>query len=207
MHFLRFPGCSVGRAPNRQFSSKPGLTIPVLPNGAQPVTCHTFDGKSFWCDTDFSKREECRIESLVAETFERVLCFTGGEPLLHEDQEWFQDLFAECKMKGKQVHVETSGTRVPRTLFDWITVSPKYNWKPEAVKLANQVKFLVTKNTSLKEIESVVRAANSMCQFFLSPVFDPNELVRENVDKCFELLREFPGWRLSIQVHKFLGVR
>lgn len=208
MHFLRFPGCSVGRTSAHKYATDSDAVIPVLPSGAEAKECCDFSGTHFWCDTDYDKHEEETVERLVEETFETTVCFSGGEPLIHQSTEWFDRLYSELTIRKKRIHIETSGTIFPKYPFHCLTISPKAGWRYDVISQAHQVKFLITKETSLSLIDEIASAASAECQFFLSPVFDPNALVRENLDWAVMLLQQrYRSWRLSVQVHKWLELR
>ena len=219
MHFLRFPGCNVGRAQGHVlappgfknpvewngFASKP---LVVLPNSEVAKVCTDFTGAHFFCDTDYEQHEEMPLDELVAETYETTVCFTGGEPLLHQKKPWFKELFQKFKQNDVQVHVETSGTIVPKLEFDWLTVSPKDGWQHGCIAVANQLKFLVSpEHDSYSFLDEVARHMSPLCEVYLSPIFDPNALVRANLDYAFEILKTYPGWHLGMQWHKFLNLR
>lgn len=201
MHFLRFPGCSVGRSA----STQQGSLIPILQSGALAKQCCDFSGQHFWCDTDFDSHGNEYLERLVSETFEHTVCFSGGEPLIHQDSPWYHELLKAFQRASVDIHIETSGTILPLDDYDFLTVSPKKGWRYDVIALADQVKFLITKDTDLDLIDEIAVCAKPKCQFFLSPVFDPNSLVRDNVDRCVYLLQHrYRDWRLSVQVHKWL---
>lgn len=210
MHFLRFPGCSVGREQTQKLLGGDPLPFPatILPNGAEAKVCCDFTGTHFFCDTDYAKHEELLLKLLVDETFETVACFSGGEPLIHENSAWYDELYHALRCKGTKIHIETSGTILPNRHYDWLTVSPKANWRYDTITRANQIKFLIGAQPNLNLIDEIADAANHNCQFFLSPIFDPNELVRENLETAIHLLQSrYRSWRLSVQVHKWLSLR
>ena len=51
--------------------------------------------------------------------------------------------------------------------------------------------------------ETVVEAGH----YLISPAFDGPRLERRTLDWCLRLVEENPPWRLSVQVHKLLGIR
>lgn len=66
-----------------------------------------------YCDTDFSRRSECRIEDvigeierLMSETPTHSISLTGGEPLLH----WEAIRSIAERLKGERLFLETNGT-------------------------------------------------------------------------------------------------
>jgi organic radical activating enzyme len=169
--------------------------------------CTSAFGSEFWCDTDYSKHTEVPVEDLLEETYERHVCWTGGEPLMHQAREWMIALNSLFRLRGIQQHVETSGTVPFRMAFDWITVSPKESWRQDVVREADQIKFLVDEQFSLERADEITQLAPERCLVYLSPIFDPNLPVPGNVKLALAYLTQRPQWRLNIQWHKFLGLR
>ncbi|SRR5712692_830705 len=195
MHFLRLPGCSVGKRDPQG---------PLLPTGAAAWKCHTWDGRPFHCDTDFNKHEEVPLQDLMNETWEHRLCLTGGEPLVHS--ELVMTLEEECARRLKHCHIETSGTIRWQKFYDatWLTVSPKLGALPEMLVCADEIKLLVDTDFDLQSVPQEIRNRTNV---FVQPVNYLASINFASVEKCLEVLRAFPGWRLSPQVHKLLFQR
>lgn len=232
MHFIRLPGCSVGKLgvgihhngeTRIEQREEDELTPhPTLPTRKPAWLCHTWNNKPFWCDTDFSKYGEEELDVLLNETWEQHICLTGGEPLIH--REIVNALRTQCQLRGFLLHIETSGTidywweadeldRELDPLRPWITVSPKLGFTPYMVKRADELKLLVGWDFDPKTLDmSFLEHPN----VFVSPI---NKVDKSNLDSLIyteslkglqraqELLREYPNWRLSVQLHKYLGVR
>lgn len=217
MHFIRLAGCSVGHYLRPDTVHKEGEP-PTLPTGKPAWLCHTWDRRPFWCDTDFNKKEEVELEQLLEETWEDHICITGGEPLIHTKviealyKEWCA--YGSAKFCKATIHVETSGTILHDLPVDtfWITCSPKIGWNPEVVKAADELKLLISQDTPDEWPEEFLEHT----RVFLSPI---NQVVNGEIDGIYdtrstaslrraqELLRAHPSWRLSVQLHKYLGVR
>lgn len=208
MHFIRLAGCSVGTKATRDFrvaNNLEGTLLPVLQNGATASMCHTYDGRYFECDTDFHLSEKIPLDSLLLETYEDWLSLTGGEPLNHKDKPWFGELFRLADIRDLNIHIETSGT----VEFDcarrhWITVAPKKNFLPSMVEKANEVRLLVDDSFDIQNVPEVILDHPHVQ---ISPINDEKTINFHNVDLCHELLGLHPSWRLSMQMHKVLGVR
>lgn len=223
MHFIRLPGCSVGKL-ERTVKEHIQDPAPLLSTGKHAWQCHTFDGTPFWCDTDFNKYVEVEGTNLLAETWESHICLTGGEPLIHREViNWFRTHSQLRSVNGKSqpilLHIETSGTidfwweqdLHPVTnhgLFDWrdpwLTVSPKQSWTPYMVKYAQELKLLVDKDFNPDKLDPALRAHP---RTYLSPINDIPDLSQTNLQRALDVLKLQPGWRLSVQLHKYLGVR
>ncbi len=215
MHFVRMAGCSVGRIPTRAFPT------PKLPNGQPAWECHDFANRPFWCDTDFSKYAEVETEELIADTWEHHICLTGGEPLIHPVAVF--QLAQRCIQRGIQLHIETSGT-IDVTMFQpishhdigWITVSPKAGYLPQMIQRADEVKLLVSGHDSYGDLLPLLQA-KPYGRVFLSPINSVTKQEggsvlqehssQQNLQWCMELLRSYPEFRLSVQLHKYLGLR
>lgn len=211
MHFIRLPGCNVGQL---QYASKGDSSrSPTLPSGKPAWKCRTWNGTEFWCDTDFNKYSEVDSADLLAETWENHICITGGEPTNHLHViDFFVQNWARGNM-NRLVHLETSGTKAfvkyPQL---WVTVSPKQNCFPEAVLDADELKLLITSTTE----DRFPTEFNEVPLVFLSPINGPGTVQGDinnpvfskgALTRCHELLQTHPDWRLSVQLHKYLGVR
>ena len=124
-----------------------------------------------------------------------VLC-TGGEPLLQLDDALISDLHEE----GFDIAVETNGTIAVPAGIDWICVSPK-----AGVSLAQ------TSGHELKlvypqfGVDPDQYAKLNFRHFFLQPM---DGVAREEATRqTLEYVLAHPEWRISLQLHKILGVR
>jgi len=164
-----------------------------------------------FCDTDFvgvngpgggrfESADECA--SAVAEKWPAsspggrpfVVC-TGGEPLLQLDE----SLIHALHTRGFEVAVETNGTVIAPAGIDWICVSPKAG-----------TKLLQQRGDELKlifpQLEADPRAFESLQfrHFFLQPMDGPSKDANTNL--AVKYCMEHPRWRLSLQLHKLLGI-
>lgn len=198
MVFIRFAGCSVGR-------------------GKYPFSCTTWDDHIFFCDTNYKRTAAMGIEQLIYEitshNIDRV-CITGGEPLMHPIGNLILKII-EC---GYKVHIETSGTQlIPNVCSDlrykddvWITVSPKKGVHPVILERANEIKVLVGLDTQLEDLLGMFGRLRG--KVWLQPI-DANKTPYSPAEdygpllKCLEFIKHEPAFRLSIQMHKVIGVR
>jgi len=124
-----------------------------------------------------------------------VVC-TGGEPLLQLDQALVDALHgAHC-----EIAIETNGTlRTPRHI-DWICVSPKAGTALELLE-GDELKLVFPQQgLSPAEFEGL-----AFRHFFIQPM-DGAE-TRRNTKLALEYCLQHPKWKLSLQTHKFLGIR
>jgi 7-carboxy-7-deazaguanine synthase len=124
-----------------------------------------------------------------------LIC-TGGEPLLQLDD----PLVWTFHEAGFEIGVETNGTILPPPGIDWVCVSPKGGVEP-VLRKGDELKLLFPqKECSPEEFETL-----QFTHFFLQPIDGPN--LEENTRTALEYCLNHPKWRLSIQIHKLLGVK
>lgn len=175
------------------------------------------NAKCYFCDTDFITPDPSggRFESSDALSGEiekiwtarvtekhdvkRFVVFTGGEPLLQLDSA----LLKSVKQNGFQIAVETNGTIVAPEGIDWLTVSPKPN--SELLQITGDELKLVYPHEVIPEQVAHL----PFTHFFLSPLAverDPEQTQR-NIEQTVAYCETHPQWRLSLQSHKFIGIR
>lgn len=124
------------------------------------------------------------------------LVCTGGEPTLQLD-DVLVDAFHAA---GFAVAVETNGTqRVPASL-DWVCVSPKAG-APLTQRSGDELK-VVMPQTGL-DLDALT--ALNFAHFFAQPMDGPD--MEANTAAAVRFCLEHPPWRLSLQMHKLVGLR
>jgi 7-carboxy-7-deazaguanine synthase (Cx14CxxC type) len=194
-------------------------------NTGRPAVLCRFAGCNLWsgreadrsearcrfCDTDFvgtdgpnggSFAAAADLAAAVARVWDGrvgttpfVVC-TGGEPLLQLDR----PLIAALHGAGFEVAVETNGTVAAPEGLDWICVSPKAG-----------ADLVQRKGDELKLVYPQPGAEPGLFEgldfrhFFLQPMDGPDRAAntRAAIDFCLAN----PRWRVSLQMHKVLGLR
>jgi organic radical activating enzyme len=165
-----------------------------------------------WCDTDFAAEGAVKMtqDEIVARLLEldthgaRMVVVTGGEPTL----QWDAPLADAIHAAGFRIHMESNGTHVPEGAVDWLTVSPKPQFHTKSLTLAagvpaSEVKVVVddtVDGSTLDRYAAQYRAE----QYFVQPCMD--DRYKEHLARAIALAQEHPRWRLSLQLHKILGV-
>ena len=123
-----------------------------------------------------------------------VVC-TGGEPLLQLDERVIEALHE----RGFEVAVETNGTQPAPEGLDWICVSPK-SAAPVLLDHGDELKLVFPQREAMPERFAALRFRH----FFLQPMDGADRLcnTRLAVDYC----KAHPQWRLSVQMHKLVGI-
>ncbi|MBL8631379.1 MAG: 7-carboxy-7-deazaguanine synthase [Rhodospirillaceae bacterium] len=194
-------------------------------NTGKPAVFCRFSGCNLWsglerdrasavcqfCDTDFvgtdgdgggKFKSADDLADVIARTWtgngtgEKFVVFTGGEPLLQLDTALINAVHA----RGFKIAIETNGTINVPAGVDWICVSPKAD-----------AELLVTAGDELKLIYPQTRgeperyADLKFTHRFLQPM--DNIARSENTQAAVQYCMAHPEWRLSLQTHKFLGIR
>jgi len=163
-----------------------------------------------FCDTDFvgtdgsggGKFETAQdLADAIAQEWgdgadNRLVVLTGGEPLLQVDEPLLECLHAE----KFEVAIETNGTLAAPAGIDWICVSPKAG-----------APLVQTRGDELKLVYPQVGArprdfeALDFAHFLLQPMDGPQ--IAENTAAAIDYCMSHPRWRLSVQIHKAIGIR
>ena len=191
--------------------------------GAPAVFCR-FAGCNLWsgreedrataacdfCDTDFLGTDgpgggRFETAAALAQAIEnawpapglrdRFVVFTGGEPLLQLDEALVDALHA----RGFEVAVETNGTRPAPPGLDWVCVSPKAD--AELVLRSGDELKLVYPQAEAPPERFV---GLDFRYFFLQPMDGPDRAAHTQQALAYCLAH--PRWRLSLQLHKVLGI-
>lgn len=178
--FLRFSVC------NLRCDVEPG---PKSPGG-------------FACDTEFESGRMLTIADILSEAARvggecRWIICTGGEPLLQLDDE----LIAALHSAGYQIAIETNGTRKIPAGIDWVSVSPKVAEHALKAEYADELRYVRAHG------QAIPKPALKAAYKFISPAWSAEGLSQENLTWCLGLVKEHPEWRISLQLHKMMGVR
>jgi organic radical activating enzyme len=168
--------------------------------GGCDVGCHWCDVKESW---DPQKHPATGIDQIIdnAAQHSKTIVITGGEPLTWD----MGPITTGLKSRGMQVHIETSGAYPLTGSWDWICLSPKKAKMPlpEVYEAAQELKVIVFNRHDLAFAKAESLKVSTTCKLYLQPEWS----VRE---KMIPLITEFvmqnPGWRVSLQTHKYLNI-
>lgn len=153
----------------------------------------------------WSEMNEVDVLAVARSLQPRHFVITGGEPCSYD----LSLLTANLKTLGS-VQVETSGTHEVKVASGtWVTVSPKIGMaggltvRGDAMQRADEIKFPVESAEDIELLKELLglHPANDRL-VWLQPVSQGNEATRLCIDACQRY-----GWRLSIQTHKYAGLR
>lgn len=190
-----------------------------------PVGCSWCDTKQTWdinttylvsLDKTVEKKADSELwaeasaEQVVSLFKERGylakhVVITGGEPCMY-------DLVPLCEQlhdAGFSTQIETSGTfdiKVPKST--WVTVSPKINMRggykvlADAMQRADEIKHPVAMQKHVEELEALfIETGVTPKLVYLQPISQKAKATKLAIDTCMK-----KNWRLSIQVHKYIGI-
>lgn len=166
-----------------------------------------------FCDTEFESFSALTLHEVLTQVAgcrlqEKLIVLTGGEPLRQNIVPLCEALIAE----GFTVQIETNGTLwrpLPESVR--IVVSPKNTGmgyqplRPDIADRAEAIKFIISKSNSLyNDIFIVTPRATPI---YVQPMDEMDEEKNAaNVQRCLEIAQQ-TGARLSLQLHKMLGIR
>lgn len=156
-----------------------------------------------YCDTEFDSGEEMTLDEILKKITEygcKWIIWTGGEPTLQLTDE-VVDFF---KKHDFLQAIETNGTRKIPHGIDYVTCSPKQHFEKikTLIPHADELRFPIKKGDALPDFAVLPDADN----YYLSPIFDADQINRENIDYCVQLVKENPQWSLSVQLHKLIQI-
>ncbi|MEZ4363517.1 MAG: 7-carboxy-7-deazaguanine synthase QueE [Kofleriaceae bacterium] len=165
-----------------------------------------------WCDTDFDAADArkltaseivARLEELDAHG-SRVVIVTGGEPSL----QWDVELADALRAAGFRAHMESNGTHALAAPVDWLTLSPKPQFHQGRFALQpalepSEVKVVLDETVDEDALEAYERRYGDAA-FFLQPCM--GSAYAASLARAIELVGRRPRWRLSLQLHKVIGV-
>ena len=169
--------------------------------GGCDVGCVWCDVKESW-DADAHPRQS--VEELVAaaaDSGRKTVVVTGGEPAMYD----LTPLSEALRAAGLQAHIETSGAHPLTGTWDWVTLSPKKfkACREDVYPLADELKAVVYHRSDMDWAAEHAEHVREDCALFLQPEWDRRD------DATFWILSWIaarPGWRISLQTHKYIGI-
>lgn len=204
------------------FTGQPSIFIRLQ---GCPVGCSWCDTKHTW---EIELSDEVSKEQVLAKTketskwanfsIEQILALiksrgyrakhiviTGGEPCM-------VDLTPLCnafEVLGYSTQVETSGTfDINVSQSCWVTVSPKVNMRGgypilhSAMLRANEIKHPIATEQHVDDLKALLAEHHiDNTPIYLQPISQKNRATELAIETCIA-----NNWRLSVQVHKYIGI-
>lgn len=129
----------------------------------------------------------------------RFIVLTGGEPMLQIDDR-LVDALHEA---GFMIAMESNGTIAAHPGIDWLCISPKAR-STVVQRSGNELKLVWPQDG----IDPQAMEGWDFPHRLIQPMDRYDEDAnRAAMDACVALVMARPGWRLSLQTHKLLGLR
>ncbi|MGB1199722.1 MAG: 7-carboxy-7-deazaguanine synthase QueE [Thalassotalea sp.] len=197
--FIRLQGCPVGCSwcdTKHTWEIKPELIIE-----SQDLLNKTQESEQW---SALSANEMVQIFTQQGYSAKHIV-ITGGEPCMVDLTplcEAFEALDYSCQ-------IETSGTfEIKTTPACWVTVSPKVNMKGgydilnSAMLRANEIKHPVATEQHVDDLKALLSTHNiTSTPVYLQPISQKQRATELAIQTCID-----NNWRLSIQVHKYIGI-
>ncbi|MEI6893243.1 MAG: 7-carboxy-7-deazaguanine synthase QueE [Colwellia sp.] len=204
------------------FTGQPSIFIRLQ---GCPVGCSWCDTKQTW---DIELKDQVTAEAMLSKTMEssrwaefttadilalvkekafqaKHIVITGGEPCM-------VDLTPLCQLfeqEGYSTQIETSGTfDILTTEKCWVTVSPKINMRggykilASAMARANEIKHPIATEQHVDDLKALLllhQVKNTA--IYLQPISQKKRATELAITTCIA-----NNWRLSVQVHKYIGI-
>ncbi len=197
--FIRLQGCPVGCSwCDTKHTWNIELDDQVSPDIMLAKKAETSQWSSFTVAEIFALVQEKHFQA-------KHIVITGGEPCM-------VDLTPLCQLfeqQGYSTQIETSGTfEIITTEKCWVTVSPKINMRggykilASAMSRANEIKHPIATEQHVDDLKALLalhKVENTA--IYLQPISQKKRATELAIATCIA-----NNWRLSIQVHKYIGI-
>ncbi|MDR0729386.1 MAG: 7-carboxy-7-deazaguanine synthase QueE [Prevotellaceae bacterium] len=164
--------------------------------------CPWCDSKESWSVDRYPPMPVDAIATKASSFPSRIAVVTGGEPLLHT----LDALCDALKQHHFRLHLETSGTAVLSGAWDWVCLSPKRHRPslPAIYPQADELKVVIENAADFTWAEAAAAQVLPDCLLFMQPEWSCRQTV---LPLLIDYIKQHPQWQLSLQTHKWLGIR
>ena len=128
----------------------------------------------------------------------KKIIITGGEPSMYD----LNNFISFLQKNNYFVSIETNGYKFENiTQANWITYSPK-EFDNIDTSYSSEFKFIVHKGMNINHILNLKTSK----PIYVQPQNNTHTLDMTNLNHCIKLVEKYPQFKLSVQLHKFLGV-
>ena len=200
MVLLRLHGCGVGCPfcdTRETWHFNPAYEVPTLP-------------AALGTNERYTRIEAEPLADTIKAQYPALkwVLITGGEPA---DQP-LRALVDALHARGYKIAIETSGTAIGHidAGIDWICVSPKIGMpggrtlESAAIASADEIKMVIGRDRDIERLEQLISLypMKESVQICVQPMSTSPRAT----DLCIEMA-QLKGWRLSVQVHKYIAQR
>lgn len=161
-----------------------------------------------WCDVkeswDASAHPLVSIEEIALRAKKSgsgIAVVTGGEPAMYD----LAPLTRALKTAGLRTNIETSGVYPLTGTWDWVCFSPKKfkSPHPSVFERADELKIIVYNKADFDWAEEFAARVRDSCELFLQPEWSKE---KEMLPLIIEYVMANPGWKVSLQIHKYMNI-
>lgn len=158
-----------------------------------------------FCDTAHTDGTPMTLEEICADIQPypaELVVLTGGEPTLFADRQLCDAIHSQ----GKQIAIETNGTRRVSLPIDHVTCSPKFEFCTGAELQLTHIDELKVVYTGENDMTLYERIEAD--RYYLQPCDTGDAGLNLRLQQeAVEYILQHPKWHLSLQLHKILNVR
>lgn len=165
------------------------------------VGCTWCDVKESWDADAHPKVTVEQITERAASSGTRIVVVTGGEPAMYD----LRKLTESIRAAGLRTHIETSGAYALTGSWDWVCLSPKKFKAPVAsvYDYADELKVIVYHKSDLVWAEEHAGKVKDTCSLYLQPEWSRE---KDMLPLIVEYVKQNPGWKISLQIHKYMNI-
>jgi organic radical activating enzyme len=169
--------------------------------GGCDVCCNWCDSRFSWNPEQFPPVETDKIVNDAISSGAHTVVVTGGEPLMWN----LTPLCHGLKGHGLKTCLETSGAYPLTGKWDWICLSPKKNMPPAGniCMKADELKVIIESENDFKWAEKYRKLVRPDCKLFLQPEWRKFKTI---IPEIVDYVRQEQGWKISLQIHKFMHI-
>lgn len=160
-----------------------------------------------WCDTEFNSHKVWTVEEFKAfanQEESRFAVITGGEPMMNKHTKRVIEILKQLNF---YIACETNGNFDILEGINFATCSPKsgskqpYYINPDAEPKISEFKYVVDEQFNFDILKR--HTVYDGRRYSLSPEFNDME---KSLKRIQEFIKENPGWRISLQTHKWMKI-
>ncbi|TSA24261.1 MAG: 7-carboxy-7-deazaguanine synthase QueE [Bacteroidetes bacterium] len=202
--------------------------------GGCDVGCDWCDVKESWNADLFPPVDTDLVVARALQCPANAVIVTGGEPLLYNLDYLCEQIKAQghkgtgargpaiCaqnrlsqiadsesivnrKSKIVNTFLETSGFRPLSGIWDWICFSPKRHGAPrnEFYEISHELKVIIHEEEDFEWAGEQAYKMHAGTRLFLQPEWSRRQKMLPCIIRYIE---DHPAWRLSLQMHKYIGI-
>ena len=170
--------------------------------GGCDVGCSWCDEKDAWNANIHPLVSVDKIVERIEECPAKAVIVTGGEPLKYN-----LDYFcSELKKRNIKTYLETCGCYEISGEWDWICLSPKEIaiTNEKVFEFADELKIIIFEEKDFLWAERCAAKVNKNCMLYLQPEWSRKE---KNMQLIIDYALKNTKWRISLQNHKYMGIK